>query len=65
MGSLLFLPGRVVAKTPEEAITKIKERAESKGFELVGPVSPYPCRVQHLNNGIWWEYYANVKNAEG
>lgn len=62
MDSFLLLPGRVVAKTREEAAELIKERVIAKGLTLIEPVRPYPCNVQHLQDAIWWEYYAKVKS---
>ncbi|GBG57043.1 hypothetical protein SPFL3102_03501 [Sporomusaceae bacterium FL31] len=59
----MLLPGRVVARTMAEAKELIKGRIIAKGLILLEPVRPYPCNVQHLNNGIWWEYYVKVKSG--
>ena len=60
MDSFMLLPGRVVARTMDEAAELIKG-VSANVLALIEPVRPYPRNVQHLNDDIWWEYYAKVE----
>lgn len=64
MVSMLYLPGRVIAKTKEEAITKIVDHITRIGFLAVEPIKPYPCKVQYRPDETWWEHYTNVQKVE-
>lgn len=64
MDSMLVIPGRVIAKTKQEAITAITAQLKRMGFEAIKPIKPYPCDVQHRPDYIWWEHYTNVKKEE-
>jgi hypothetical protein len=57
----MYLQGRVVATSTDEAIEAIYEKLERQGYE-VERVAAYPCLVQPYPWGVWVEYMARVKS---
>jgi len=56
----LFLQGRTIAATYEEAVRLTEEKIRARGFEPVN-VRPYPCPIQPYPEMVWWEWQAEIR----
>lgn len=59
----LFLLGRVVALTFEEAQRELAGKLAESGYRLAGNANLRPSPVQPWPDKLWWDYMAEVEEV--